>query len=75
MKSKYVKIMKIYCNVCHNYKNLKTLKSHILLKTHLLFIQFGLSVVMNIKYIQRRLNWNIKNSWFNYKYRRVWENI
>ena len=56
MKSKYVKIMKIYCNVCHNYKNLKTLKSHILLKTHLLFIQFGLSVVMNIKYIQRRLN-------------------
>ena len=60
-------MIKIYCIVCDKYRKLKNPKiSYIFIKT------LGLSIVCskcdyeykNIS--RRRINTNIKNSWFNY---------
>ena len=41
------------------------LKYHRFSKTTVIFLLFTVSVVINIKYSKKKINCDIKNSWFN----------
>ena len=49
--------------------------SYLLEKTLVLSIICSKRKNKDEKYLKKRINWNIKNSWFNYWYRGVSENI
>ena len=60
-----VKIMKIYCNICNEYRKLK--KNNILYIFKETVLLFTISVAMKMKrYLKIIFNRNIKNSWFHY---------
>ena len=68
---------KLSCLICDKYRKFeKPNISYLLEKTLVLSIICSKRKNKDEKYFKmKRINWNIKNSWFNYWYRRVSENI
>ena len=60
----------LYCVICSKYRKFEKPKiSYFLEKTLVLSIIYSNSIENQLKkkknHLKRRINWNIKNSWFN----------
>ena len=67
---------KLYCVICGKFRNVEKLKiPYLLEKTLVLSIICSKCENEDEKLFKRRQNWDIKDSWFNWKYKitlKIW---